>query len=150
MKIVDKNRHNRLPYRGGFTLVEVMIVLFILVMLAGTVIVQVQGQRKRAQKQTALTYVKILASAVDRYDGDMGRPPTTEEGLRALIECPDVPNAGAWGGPYIKTDATSVDPWGNEYQYASPGKNRDFDIWSFGPDMMDGTSDDIGNWMNEI
>jgi len=144
------NYRSRKPQRGGFTLIEVMIVLFIIVMIMGTAVVAVQGQRNKAQRQTALAYVKMLANAVDRYDVDTGRLPTTAEGLAALVTCPPGVSEGKWGGPYIKDSATSVDPWGNEYQYVSPGKHGTFDVWSYGPDGMDGTDDDIGNWKNDL
>jgi general secretion pathway protein G len=103
---------------------------------------------KKAKKEVAFTYVRMLAEVVDQYALDMGQPPTNKQGLQALIACPtDVPNPGAYGGPYIKDIATSRDPWGSDYQYASPGtrSNGSFNIWSYGPDMRDGTADDIGN-----
>ena len=148
---MKKNKRNRYQKRGGFTLIEVMIVLFILMTLATMGIFTVQGARKQANYRTALAYVRMLQGAVDRYDADVGRPPTTEQGFLALIQCPaDVPE-GTWGGPYIQDTATSKDPWGNEYQYASPASRsgsttRQFEIWSFGPDLVDGTDDDIGTW----
>jgi general secretion pathway protein G len=147
--MTENNRKN--PPRSGFTLIEVMIVLFILVMLAGMAVLGVRGSQARAQKQTALTNVRMLKSAVDLYTVAVGRPPSAEQGLAALVTCPsDVPE-GKWSGPYIEATAKSTDPWDNEYQYAYPGKNGgEFDIWSYGPDMMDGTEDDIGSWMNDI
>jgi len=142
---MKRNSRNWQPYRGGFTLIEVMIVLFILVMIMGIAVVAVQGQRNLAQKRTALAYVKMLAIQVKNFDVNVGRPPTTAEGLSALVTCPsDVPE-GRWGGPYIEANATSVDPWGNEYQYVSPGNDgRTFDIWTDGPDGV------IGHWMNDL
>ena len=146
LKIMKNNRQNR-NNNGGFTLIEVMIVLFILVMLASMAIVTYQGQQKMAQKRAAFTCVKMLAGAVERYTMDIGRPPGD---LSSLLTCPSGVPEGKWGGPYIKAEAKSTDPWGNEYQYAYPGKKGEFDIWSYGPDMMDGTDDDIGSWMNDI
>ena len=135
------------PCRSGLTLVEVMIVLFILVMIAGISVVAIQGQRNMAQQRTALAYVNMLRTAVDRFDADVGRVPAPDEGLRALIERPASVQEGRWGGPYIRVDASFFDPWGNEYQYRTPGRDgAPFDIWSYGPDMMDGTADDIGTW----
>ena len=148
---MQKNRKNPQPQHGGFTLVEVMIVLFILVMIMGLAIGIVRGQQAKAQRQAAFTYVKMLENAVDQYTTSIGRPPSNEQGLQALVQCPqDVPE-GSWAGPYIKSTARSTDPWGNEYQYACPGRNgAEFEIWSYGPDMINGTADDIGTWMNEI
>ena len=145
-----KNRRHL--QRGGFTLLEVMIVLFILMTLGSMAIFAVQGVRARANERTALAYIAMLRNAVDRYEADVGHPPTTEQGLAALIFQPsDLQNPALWGGPYIHDTATSRDPWGNDYRYASPPTRsstttRSFEIWSFGPDGMDGTDDDIGTW----
>ena len=143
------NRRNRQPQRGGFTLLEVMIVLLILVTMAGLGVFAFRGQLEQGRKRTAFTYVKELAGYVEMYELDMGRPPTTEQGLGALVRCPaDVLNPGKYApGGYIKSTAVSRDPWGNEYQYVCPGKDGTaFSIWSYGPDGMDGTDDDIGSW----
>lgn len=134
----------------GFSLLEIMVVMVILVMLAGLSARYVLGTRARAQQQNAFTYIKVLSDAIDAYSVDIGYPPTTEQGLAALATAPsDLENPDAWTG-YIKSSASSSDPWGMDYQYACPGKNGDFDVWSFGPDRQDGTDDDIGNWMSGI
>jgi len=148
---MESNKRNRYPQRSGFTLVEVLIVLFILMTLGTMGIFAVQGARKTANERTALAYIGMLRSAIDRFDADVGRPPTSEEGLAALIASPPNVPEGRWGGPYIHDTSTSRDPWGNEYQYASPANRsgsttRNFEIWSFGPDMIDGTDDDLGTW----
>ena len=149
---MKQNKRNRRTDRSGFTLVEVMIVLFILVTMAGLAVYALQGQRQKANRQNAYIYIKTLENAIDLYEANVGYPPTTAQGLQALIACPpDLPNQAAWAGPYIKDSATSKDPWGMDYDYASPGNNgRAFDIWSYGPDMINGTEDDIGNWMPRI
>ena len=154
MKTMEQDRRDRCQKRGGFTLLEVMIVLFILVSMMTMAIVAIQGTRKQADQRTALAYIGMLRNALDRYAGEVGYPPTTEQGLGALVNCPpDLVNPGDWGGPYIQDTARSIDPWGNEYQYVSPPSRsgtttRDFEIWSFGPDGRDGTEDDIGSWQN--
>jgi general secretion pathway protein G len=106
----------------------------------------------KSQRQDAFTYVKMLANEIERYATDVGRVPSTEQGLVALVACPSDISSGTWGGPYIKDTATSKDPWGNKYQYTSPGtrSGKEFDIWSFGPDLVDGTADDIGSWMSTL
>ena len=151
MKTMQRNKRNRCSKRGGFTLLEVMIVLFILVTLAAFAVVAVQGQQRRASIRAAFSYVKLLERQVDTFQLDVGRPPTTEEGIMALIVCPSNVSEGKWGGPYLRDTASDRDPWGNVYQYSSPGRdNRDFAIWSFGPDGTDGTDDDIGSWMSSL
>ena len=145
-------RRNRSPRRGGFTLLEVMVVLFIIVTIMGLAVVAVQGRLALANRRAAFTYVKTLETAIKGYEADMGRAPTTEQGLAALVSVPaDAHNPGNWGGPYIESSATSRDPWGMEYRYASPGRDgRTFDVWSCGPDMTEGTDDDIGSWKGSL
>ncbi|MCL2006036.1 MAG: type II secretion system major pseudopilin GspG [Planctomycetaceae bacterium] len=146
---MQKYRKQTKKLHRGFTLLEVMLVLIIMVTIASLVVVAVQGQRTAANKRAAFTYIKTLQGLVDRYEFDMGRFPTTEQGLAALLAVPsDVHNPADWAGPYISDTATTRDPWGNEYQYVSPSRDgqRSFEIWSFGPDLIDGTEDDITNW----
>ena len=144
---MEKNRQDQCRKRVGFTLLEVMIVLFILVTLAAMAIVAVRGTQATAQRQAAFAFVKTLENAVERYTVDMARPP---ESLGALVNAPEP--KGSWSGPYIRDNATKNDPWGNEYQYAAPGTrtNREYEIWSFGPDGINGTDDDIGSWMSSL
>ena len=148
-KTMQKNRQNQKRKHRGMTLVEIMIVLVILVSVLGLAIVAFQGQRSRANVQTTFAYIQTLAQAIERYETNVGRYPTTEQGLAALVAPPgDLINPASWAGPYITATASSRDPWGNEYQYISPGRDgRAFDLWSFGPDGIDGTEDDIGSWM---
>ena len=108
----------------------------------------VQRQQARHQKMNAFAYTKMLEAAVERYTLDVGHSPTTAQGLMALIIPPEPDH---WAGPYIREVNRLHDPWGNEYQYRNPGRNnRDFDIWSLGPDGIDGTEDDVGNWMSHL
>ena len=146
---MTENRRNRCPKRGGFTLLEVMIVLFILVSLAAMAVVAVRGRQIDAQKKLTFNYIKQLERQIDLFTLDVGRPPTNEEGIGALVSCPSTIAEGKWGGPYIKDTATDTDPWGNVYQYACPGRNnKEFSVWSYGPDGTDGTDDDIGSWLS--
>ena len=130
-------------------MLEVLLVLFILLTLASLAVFTIQSTQRRAQQDAATTFVHVLRGAVELYTLHVGRPPTTEQGLVALLEAPaDLPNPGAWAGPYLEVFVSFRDPWGNYYQYVSPGRaGRTFDIWSFGPDGIDGTDDDIGSWM---
>jgi general secretion pathway protein G len=136
----------------GFTLLEVMVVLFILVTLAGLAVTAYQGQLAQAKHQSAVVYIKGLVSAVELYELNIGRPPTSEQGLNALLEAPsDLGNPAKWSGPYIKDTVQTSDPWGSPYRYASPSTHSkgNYDVWSCGPDGVDGTEDDIGQWTNE-
>ncbi|MCL2742765.1 MAG: type II secretion system major pseudopilin GspG [Planctomycetaceae bacterium] len=136
-------------HRGGFTLVEVMIVLFILLSIAAVGVVAVLNARERANIDSTQAYIRALASALDLYSAHVGRFPTPEQGLNALMEAPgDLPDPSKWSGPYLKDSARTEDPWGNPYQYTAPGqRSRDgYDVWSFGPNGIDGDDDDIGNW----
>ena len=147
---MQKNRRNQRPHRSGFTLVEIMIVLIIIAMIAGFGVVALQGRMAKGRVLTAYSYVKMLKRQIDNYELDVGRPPTTEQGLAALVTCPsDLANPGAWAGPYLEPTASDLDPWGNRYQYVCPGKdNAAFSVWSYGPDGIDGTDDDIGSWQS--
>ena len=147
---MERNRRNRQPQRGGFTLLELLVVMFILVTLMTLAIVSYQGVRKQANIDAAKSYIGLLRGAVDVYSMHVGYPPTEQEGLAALVSAP-AGTEGKWGGPYIQDRATNRDPWGNEYQYVCPASKScsstsEFDIWSFGPDGRDGTEDDIGSW----
>jgi general secretion pathway protein G len=131
---------------AGFTLMEVLLVLVILVVLASMAVNVFWGAREKADRQAAATQVGLYAKAADMYRLDMKRYPSN---LQDLVNKPsDAAAANKWSGPYM--DKIAKDPWDNEYHYASPGKHNpsSCDIWSSGPDGQDGTPDDIGNWEN--
>ncbi|MBI5779799.1 MAG: type II secretion system major pseudopilin GspG [Planctomycetes bacterium] len=88
--------------------------------------------------------IRNLSMALDSYQMENGAYPTTEQGLKALLEKPTIPPIPKdWTGPYLKKEI--IDPWGNPYQYRCPSQHNrpDFDLWSFGPDGKDGTGDEI-------
>ena len=138
--------------RGGFTLVEVLVVMAILVLLFGLVGPRVLNAQKGANEKAAKTQIGAFKGALERYALDMTDFPTTEQGLAALIEEPEEDEEGGsgnWGGPYLKSDDVPKDPWGSSYQYEYPathGKGKDPEIWSYGPDKEDDTEDDIVSW----
>lgn len=120
-------------------------------MIAFALLSMSSGTRITYKWDVAFRTVNDLSRCVELYTLDVRQPPTTEQGLRALIALPpDLPNPNTWGGPYIPLETSLLlDPWKNEYRYASPGGNgRPFDIWSVGTDGIDGTDDDIGHWMD--
>jgi general secretion pathway protein G len=131
---------------GGFTLIELMIVLFILGLLAALVAPRLMGRVGKAKQKTAQAQIQLLATALDLFHLDVGRYPTSEEGLKALRERPE--NLGAWGGPYLDK-ALPNDPWGRPYSYKYPGDHGPYDLYSFGADGVeggDGENADIANW----
>jgi general secretion pathway protein G len=138
----------------GFTLIEIMAVVLIIGLLTGLVGVAVFGQFDTAKVRTARAQIDGgLKSALEAYRMDNGRYPTTEQGLDALVHRPTIaPEPNRWNPDgYLDADAVPLDPWGNPYQYQSPGTRnpRKFDIWSFGADGSPGGEEndaDIGNW----
>ncbi len=133
--------------RRGFTLIELLLVLMILAFLATIVVPKVVGTGDKARIKTAIAQIGMFETALERFRLENGRYPTTDEGLRALVEQPaNCPNWDQEG--YLGKDELPADPWGNAYQYRYPGQHnqKSFDLWSFGPDGQDGGEDDIGNW----
>jgi general secretion pathway protein G len=134
--------------RGGFTLIELLLVLVILAVLAAVVVPKFTGRSEQARKAAARTDIAMLETALDAFEVDAGRYPTTEEGLAALVTPPA--SIKAWHGPYIKRGVPN-DPWGNPYVYRFPGQNNatGYDLASFGPDGNEGGGDDIDNWTQQ-
>lgn len=138
-------RHNQ---NHGFTLVEIMVVVVILGILAATILPKFMGTAQEAKVSTARSNIAQLESALERFYIHMDRHPSTEEGLKLLVE-PPTGDDKKWRGPYIKM--LRPDPWGNPFQYRNPGTRRppNFDLWSRGADGADGGENeaaDIGNW----
>jgi len=133
----------------GFTLVEIMVVVVILGILAATIIPQFIGTTKDAKISAAKAHIAELESAIERFYVQMDRYPTSEEGLKVLVEAPANDDGKKWRGPYVKQ--LRADPWGNAYQYLIPGTHHatSFDLWSRGADGADGgegENADLGNW----
>lgn len=122
----------RLRDRSGMTLLEVLVVMVIIGLLATLGSLQLMGYLGRAKADTAKLQIQELGTALDLFRMDVGRVPTTDEGLSALTKQPE--GAERWGGPYLRKKATLADPWGRPYRYASPGQTQDYDLVSLGAD----------------
>ncbi|WP_145932200.1 type II secretion system major pseudopilin GspG [Yersinia bercovieri] len=132
--------------QGGFTLLEIMVVIVILGVLASLTIPSLMGNKDRADQQKAISDVVTLENALDMYKLDNNRYPSTEQGLKALIIKPTIapiPRSYRVEG-YIRR--LPSDPWGHAYQLTSPGEHGVVDIFSVGPDGIPQTDDDINNW----
>jgi len=131
----------------GFTLLELLVLLLIIGLLAGFVGPKYFSQIGRSEQKVAKAQIEAFDKALDQYRVDTGHYPNTENGLQALSSAP--PNEVNWHGPYLKK-GVPPDPWGEAYEYKSPGdNNRDFDIISYGKDHRpggDGESKDIVSW----
>ena len=128
----------------GFTLLELMVVLAILALLGGLVGPKVLDYLGKAKSRTAIVQIAELEKTLDNFKLDVGRYPTTEDGLDALVKRPA--SANLWSGPYIKE--VPKDPWNNPYKYANPGAGGGVEILSLGADGVaggDGENADIRN-----
>ena len=120
---------------SGFTLIELLVVLAILTMLAGLVGPKVLGQLGGAKSKTAAVQIADIEKALELFKLDVGRFPSTEEGIDALVNKPA--SASGWAGPYLK-GAIPTDPWGKAYRYANPGAQGGIDVISLGADGAPG------------
>jgi general secretion pathway protein G len=135
----------------GFTLIELMVVIVILGILAGLIVPRIMGRPDEARQAKARIQIESIETALKLYKLDNGSYPTTEQGLQALVEPPEVDElARSWReGGYLEKGKVPKDPWNNEYIYLSPGTQGDFDLLSYGADGEpggEGKNKDITNW----
>jgi len=139
------NRSN-LTGKGGFTLVELLLVLVILGILAAIVLPRFTNRTKQAQIAAAQTQISTFKTALDAFEVDNGYYPKGKSGLHDLIAAPR--DAQNWRGPYLQADSVPKDPWGNDYIYECPGRHNptSYDLSSMGPPGEDTV---IGNWTSQ-
>ena len=137
--------------KKGFTLIEIMLVVIIIGVLVAMVVPNLAGRGEQARRAAAKADIDTnLSTALDLYELDNGRYPTTEQGLAALLQKPTAsPEPANWSGPYLKKKKIPQDPWGKDYIFVSPGSHNteEYDLSSRGPDGVE-SSDDIVNWGN--
>ena len=130
----------------GFTLVELLVVMVILGLLAALVVPSYLNRERIARTQAAKTQIELLGTALDTFRLDVGRYPSSQEGLEALRTQPG--GIGGWNGPYLKK-AVPLDPWNRPYVYISPGEHGDYDLYTYGSDGAPGgdkDATDVASW----
>ncbi|MET0395799.1 MAG: type II secretion system major pseudopilin GspG [Longimicrobiaceae bacterium] len=138
--------------RAGFTLIEILVVILVLGVLAALVAPNVFQHVGSSRTTAARSQLELVGAALDAYRLDNDSYPGTDQGLSALLVAPQgTPQPRSWRGPYLKK-AVPADPWGNPYQYSSPGKvdpRHDYELVSLGRDGKDGGTGedaDIRSW----
>ena len=148
-----RRKLTRRALRRAFTLLEVLMVVVIIGILAALVVPNFFGASEDARVRLTKALIQSgINGTLDLYRLHMGRYPTSDEGLAALVEEPDDDEeAEQWKGPYVKEGAKLKDAWGNDLHYESPGRYNEnsYDLHSMGPDEQDGTEDDVANWSEE-
>ena len=137
----------RIRQRGkGFTLIEILVVIIIIGMLAALVGPRLFGKVSMAKQKTAKAQIELFGTALDAFRLDVGKYPTTEDGLKALREKPS--GVEGWQGPYLLKEIP-LDPWNNAYIYKCPGEHGEYDLISHGLDRVEGgegENQDVVSW----
>ena len=131
--------------KRGFTLIELLIVMVIIGLLAALVGPRLFGGLGKGKQAAAKAQIEMLGQGLDHFRLDVGRYPTTQEGLNALVVNPGVEK---WEGPYLKKGLPN-DPWGKPYQYQCPGSHGEYDLFSYGRDGSpggEGEDKDVVSW----
>jgi general secretion pathway protein G len=131
----------------GMTLIEILVVLTLIGIVMGIVGGNYLGQGEKAKAKAAKIEIEQIGQTLDLFRLEVGRYPTTQEGLQALISAPA--GVSNWNGPYWKKGTLPKDPWTHEYKYASPGQHGAYDLYSLGADGKEGgegNDKDITSW----
>ncbi|MFQ5588149.1 MAG: type II secretion system major pseudopilin GspG [Nitrospiria bacterium] len=139
-----KTRHK--DRESGFTLIELLVVMIIIGLLAALVGPGLFSTLGKSKLKSAKAQIELFGTALDAFRLEIGRYPTSEEGLQALRENPG--EAAGWDGPYLRKEVP-LDPWGKPYHYQSPGEQGDYDLFSYGADRSpggEGENQDIASW----
>lgn len=132
---------------GGFTLIELLVVLVILGLLAGLVGPQVMKHLGTSKTKSAKLQIENLGAGLDMYRLEIGRYPSGDQGLQALVEKPA--EVDDWNGPYLKKTQVPKDPWGTPYEYRFPGEHGEYDLFTLGADNAEGgegENQDVTSW----
>lgn len=135
--------------RAGFTLIEMLVVLVIIGLIMGLVGPRVLNSLADARTKAARLQIASLTNSLDLFYLDVGRYPTGQEGLNALVHRPS--GADVWNGPYLKGGTVPTDPWRNQFVYIAPGSHGTYDLLSYGSDGHEGgegSAADITNWQH--
>ena len=151
IKLSTRGGHPRVNLRAeshGFTLLEILVVITIIGIILAFAANQIFGRADQAQSKIAKSKIVALSGVLDLYKLDTGKYPSTQEGLKALLQAPSgVPN---WNGPYLQNEGELKDPWRNDLIYRSPGsENRPYEIVSLGGDGKEGgegANKDLKSW----
>ena len=132
---------------SGMTLIEILVVLVLIGIVLGVVGGNFIGRGEKAKADAAKIEIGQIGQALDLYKLEIGRYPSSQEGLQALVSAP--PGVNNWNGPYWKKSQIPKDPWGNEYKYVQPGQHGAYDIISLGADGKEGgegPDKDVTSW----
>ncbi|MBL9132526.1 MAG: type II secretion system major pseudopilin GspG [Verrucomicrobiaceae bacterium] len=144
MKI--RHQKTKIQNSSGFTLIEIVIVLTIIVILSAGVIKLLKGNVEFTKELTTEQGIEKIATQIQLYEARNMRPPTTEQGIKALVEKPTIEPVPERWMPFL--EEVPKDAWGNEYKYRYPAQKskKSYDLYSTGANGIEGDEDDIGNW----
>lgn len=133
--------------QDGYSLVELLVALTIIVLITSVAVPQVMRYQDRAKSDATRVEINNIGATLDMYRLDVGRYPSTEDGLSGLVDGPA--EAAGWNGPYLKRKDMLLDAWGRPYQYRSPGQHGEYDLFSLGADNTEGgegANRDVASW----